>query len=193
MMRTVPHLLKARPDIKIVMIGGDGVSYGNPPPGGGTWRDVMVRELGADFDPSRVVFPGRVAYEVYLSMLQRSDAHVYLTYPFVASWSLREALATGCAIVGSDTQPVREFITHGENGLLASFFDPAGLAGSVMELIEDAALSQKLRANARRYAEARLSMTDYLKSYVGLIERMTGASLPFPNPEPAAKRTRTKR
>jgi glycosyltransferase involved in cell wall biosynthesis len=193
MMRTVPHLLQARKDIKIVMVGGDGVSYGNPPPGGGTWRDVMVREIGAGFNPSRVVFPGRVPYEMYLSLLQRSDAHIYLTYPFVASWSLREALAVGCAIVGSDTQPVREFITHGENGLLASFFDPAGLSRSVMELIEDPALSQRLRANARRYAEAQLSMTDYLKSYVGLIERMTGASLPFASPEPAAKRTRTKR
>ena len=193
MMRTVPHLLKARKDIKIAMVGGDGVSYGNPPPGGGIWRDQMVREIGAGFDPSRVVFPGRVPYDTYLAMLQRSDAHIYLTYPFVASWSLREALAVGCAIVGSDTQPVREFITHGENGLLASFFDPAGLSRSVVELIEDAALSQRLRANARRYAEARLSMTDYLKSYVGLIERMTGASLPFSSPESPTKRTRTKR
>jgi glycosyltransferase involved in cell wall biosynthesis len=193
MMRAIPHLLRARKDIKIVMVGGDGVSYGNPPPTGGTWREVMLREIGAGIDLSRVVFPGRIPYEAYLSMLQRSDAHVYLTYPFVASWSLREALAIGCAIVGSDTQPVREFITHGENGLLTSFFDPPGIANAAVALIEDTGLSRRLRNNARQYAEARLSMVDYLKSYDALIERMTGMTLPVTQPAASPKRTRAKR
>ena len=193
MMRAIPHLLRARKDIKIVMVGGDGVSYGNPPPTGGTWREVMLREIGAGIDLSRVVFPGRIPYEAYLSMMQRSDAHVYLTYPFVASWSLREALAIGCAIVGSDTQPVREFITHGENGLLTSFFDPPGIANAAVALIEDTGLSRRLRNNARQYAEARLSMVDYLKSYDALIERMTGMTLPVTQPAASPKRTRAKR
>ena len=193
MMRAVPHLLKARKDIKIVMIGGDGVSYGNAPPNGESWKDVMSREIGDGLDPSRVVFPGRVPYETYLALLQRSDAHVYLTYPFVASWSLREALAIGCAIVGSDTQPVREFITHGENGLLTSFFDPAALAKTAVDLIEDPDLSRRLRANARRYAEERLSMTDYLKGYEALIERMTGMKLPEAVAVAPVKRTRAKK
>lgn len=193
MMRAIPHLLRARKDIKIVMVGGDGVSYGNPPPTGGTWREVMLREIGAGIDLSRVVFPGRIPYEAYLSMLQRSDAHVYLTYPFVASWSLREALAIGCAIVGSDTQPVREFITHGENGILTSFFDPPGIANAAVALIEDTVLSRRLRNNARQYAEARLSMVDYLKSYDALIERMTGMTLPVTQPAASPKRTRAKR
>ena len=190
MMRAVPHLLRARKDIKIVMVGGDGVSYGNAPVGGATWREVMSKEIGAGLDPSRVVFPGRVPYATYLSLLQRSDAHVYLTYPFVASWSLRESLALGCAIVGSDSQPVREFIAHGENGLLASFFDPAGLADTVLNVIEDQDMNQRLRANARRYAETRLSMVDYLKSYEALIERMTGMKLSAAGPP---KRRRAKR
>jgi len=193
MMRAVPHLLKARKDIKIVMIGGDGVSYGNAPPNGESWKTVMSREIGNGLDPSRVVFPGRVAYETYLSVLQRSDAHVYLTYPFVASWSMREALATGCAIVGSDTQPVREFITHGENGLLTSFFDPPALARTIVELIEDTDLNRRLRANARRYAEARLSMTDYLAAYEALIERMTGMKLPEAVATMPTKRSRAKK
>lgn len=193
MMRAIPHLLHARKDIKIVMIGGDGVSYGNAPAQGGTWRDLMLKEIGVGFDPSRAVFPGRVPYDVYLSVMQRSDAHIYLTYPFVASWSLREALAIGCAIVGSDSQPVREFITHGENGLLASFFDPPALAKAAVELIEDSELNRRLRQNARRYAEARLSMVDYLKNYDALIERMTGMTLPVSEPAVPAKRTRTKK
>lgn len=193
MMRAIPNLLRARKNIKIVMIGGDGVSYGNAPAQGGTWRDLMLKEIGVGFDPSRAVFPGRVPYDVYLSVMQRSDAHIYLTYPFVASWSLREALAIGCAIVGSDSQPVREFITHGENGLLASFFDPPALAKAAVELIEDSELNRRLRQNARRYAEARLSMVDYLKNYDALIERMTGMTLPVSEPAVPAKRTRTKK
>ena len=193
MMRAIPHLLRYRNNIKIVMVGGDGVSYGNAPAQGGTWREVMLREIGGGIDLSRVVFPGRIPYETYLPLLQRSDAHIYLTYPFVASWSLREALAIGCAIVGSDSQPVREFITHGENGLLASFFDPQRLANAALELIENTDLSRRLRHNARRYAEARLSMVDYLKSYDALIERMTGMTLPTAEPIAPAKRKRAKR
>ena len=105
MMRAVPHLLRARKDIRVVMVGGDGISYGVSPPNG-TWREKMLAELGDAIDPSRVLFPGRIDYETYVAMLQRSDAHVYLTYPFVASWSMREALGAGCVVIGSDTPPV---------------------------------------------------------------------------------------
>jgi glycosyltransferase involved in cell wall biosynthesis len=178
MMRTLPHLMRARKDIKVVMVGGDGISYGTGPAQGGTWRDVMMREVGDQLDMERVVFPGRIPYQTYLAMMKRSDAHVYLTYPFVASWSLREALAMGCAVVGSDTQPVREFITDGENGILASFFDPPGLADTVLRLLEDKSLSQGLREKARAYAEKHLSMTDYLANYEGLIGRLLGTTLP---------------
>jgi glycosyltransferase involved in cell wall biosynthesis len=185
MMRTLPHLHKARKDIKVVLVGGDGVSYGAGPAKGGTWRERMLEEVGSKIDPKRVAFPGRVDYPTYLSLLKRSDAHVYLTYPFVASWSLREALATGCAVIGSDTEPVREFIKHGENGLLASFFDPPGLAKTVMRVLEDETLDRRIRNGARRYAEARLSMDDYLRSYESVIERLTGQPV-----SPAVERPR---
>jgi glycosyltransferase involved in cell wall biosynthesis len=175
MMRTLPHLLRARKDIRVVMVGGDGVSYGNAPREG-TWRQVMMRELGDQIDMDRVVFPGRLDYMTYLSLLQRSDAHVYLTYPFVASWSLREALASGCAVVGSDTQPVREFITHGENGLLVPFFDPPAIARTIQRVLEETRLARSLRENARRYAEKHLAMDDYLASYEALINRLVGGA-----------------
>jgi glycosyltransferase involved in cell wall biosynthesis len=109
MMRTLPHLLRGRKDLKVVLVGGDGISYGAGPGGGGTWREAMMKEVGRDIDLRRVAFPGRVEYGTYLSLLQRSDAHVYLTYPFVLSWSLRESLAMGCAVVAADCAPVREF------------------------------------------------------------------------------------
>jgi glycosyltransferase involved in cell wall biosynthesis len=174
MMRAIPHLLRARKDIRVVMVGGDGISYGVPP-AKGNWRETMLAELGDKIDPDRVLFPGKIEYKSYVSMLQRSDAHVYLSYPFVASWSLREALAAGCFVVGSDTQPVQEFVAHEDNGLLAPFFDPKGLAGAILRGIEDTALSRRLRDNARRFAEKNLAMQDYLASYDALIAKLVGS------------------
>jgi len=172
MMRTLPHLLRARKDVRVVMVGADGVSYGAPPPRA-TWRELMCAELGKALDPKRVVFPGRVDYQTYLRLLRRSDAHVYLTYPFVASWSLRESLAAGCVVIGSDTPPVREFIENGRNGVLTPFFDPKGLARRIQQVLEDAALSRRLREGARKYAERHLVLGDTLKGYESLIGRLT--------------------
>jgi glycosyltransferase involved in cell wall biosynthesis len=180
MIRALPHLLRARKNLKVVMLGSDGVSYGVAAPRGDTWREIFMKELAGQIDASRIAFPGRIDYLTYLALLRRSDAHVYLTYPFVASWSLREALAIGCAIVGSDTEPVREFITHGRNGLLTSFFDARGLADTVMRVVEDKKLDQKLRTGARRYAERSLSMEDYLNAFTQKIEQLTGDSLRVP-------------
>jgi glycosyltransferase involved in cell wall biosynthesis len=177
MMRALPHLLAARKDVRVVLVGADGVSYGTTPrEKGKTWREVMMQELGNKLDLKRVVFPGRLEYPTYLKLLQRSDCHVYLTYPFVASWSLREALATGCAVVGSDTEPVREFITDGENGLLVPFFDPKGLARTILKVLEDRKLAARLRANARRSAERNLSMEDYCARYDTLIARLVNGA-----------------
>jgi glycosyltransferase involved in cell wall biosynthesis len=184
MMRALPRLMKAHKNLKVVMIGGDGVSYGSAPRRGGTWREVLLAELGDRIDVDRVVFPGRVSYDQYIATLRRSDAHVYLTYPFVASWSLREALAVGCAVVGSATDPVREFITHEENGILVPFLEPDAIVDGVMRVLEDKALSRKLRAGARNYAEQRLAMADYIASYGSVIERLTGEN-PFVEQQPA--------
>ncbi len=194
MIRSLPHLMKDRKNLKVVMVGGDSVSYGSPPPDGGSWKDRFLKEVEGQVDLTRVAFPGRVEYEVYLSLLRRSDAHVYLTYPFVASWSLREAMAVGCAIVGSDTPPVREFVTHGETGLLTSFFDPPALAAAVLELVDNKKLARTLRKNARAFAERHLGMDQYLRAFSAKIEGLTGLSLVVPEsrPKAAAKRGRAK-
>jgi len=173
MMRALPHLLRARKDTRVVMVGGDGISYGMPP-AEGTWRQKMLAELGDSIDSQRVVFPGRIDYPTYVAMLQRSDAHVYLTYPFVASWSLREALSAGCVVIGSDTPTVSEFVTHEQNGLLVPFFDPKKLAQTVLRVLEDAPLARGLRESARHYAEKHLAMADYIAAYEALIARVAG-------------------
>jgi glycosyltransferase involved in cell wall biosynthesis len=170
MMRTIPFLLAARKDVRVVLVGGDATSYGARPEKG-TWREKMLDELGDKLDLDRVHFPGRVPYETYLKLLQRSDAHVYLTYPFVASWSLREALAAGCAVVASDTAPVREFVTHGKTGLLAPFLQPEKVADAVLEVLENTALNARLRKAARAWAERNLDMDVYIKGYEALIKR----------------------
>jgi glycosyltransferase involved in cell wall biosynthesis len=188
MIRALPALLRSRKNLKVVMVGGDSVSYGAPAPSQTTWRETFVKDISAGLDHERIAFPGRIDYADYLSLLKRSDAHVYLTYPFVASWSLREALAMGCAIVGSDTAPVREFIDHRQTGLLTSFFSPSGVAEAVQAILEDRALDKKIRESARRYAERHLSMNDYLWAFEEKIEALTGRS-----PRAAPKRRPTAR
>ena len=123
MIRALPALLRARRDLKVVMVGGDDVSYGARCPAG-SWREHFLKEIAGRYDPARVLMPGQIPYDTYLRMLQRSDAHIYLTYPFVASWSLREAMAAGCAIIGAEVDPVREFITHNKTGLLTPASTP---------------------------------------------------------------------
>ncbi len=174
-MRALPRILSARADTRVILVGGDGVSYGSRPHNT-TWREHMQRELGNRLDLSRVHFAGRVQYETYVKLLQRSDAHVYLTYPFVASWSLREAMAAGCALVASDTAPVREFVTHRKTGLLAPFLQPDAVADAVLEMLENQTLSQRLRRAARSWAEANLDMDAYIQGYEALIDRALAGS-----------------
>ncbi len=175
MMRAIPRLHRLRPNLKIIMVGGDGVSYGARLEDGTTWRDFFMREITGVIDHSRVHFPGRIPYESFIRLLQRSDAHVYMTYPFVLSWSLREALACGCAIIGSDTAPVSEFITHRQNGYLVKFPDAMALADGITEVLETPKLAARLRRNARAWAEKNLSMSHYLDEYKALLARLIAA------------------
>ena len=172
MMRALPDILRARPDAKVVMLGGDDVSYGARI-ANTTWREHFQRELAGKYDTTRVLMPGQVPYAVHVNLLQRSDAHVYLTYPFVLSWSLREALACGCPVVGADVAPVREFITDGKTGLITSCLDPGGVAARVLELLENKRLSNGLRKRAREFAVANLDMGRYINAYETLIARLT--------------------
>jgi glycosyltransferase involved in cell wall biosynthesis len=173
MLRALPAILAATPDLDVVLVGSDGVSYGAACPSG-SWKAHFLAEVGPRLDLRRVFFAGHLEYGEYRRLLQVSAAHVYLTYPFVASWSLREALATGCAIIGSDTEPVREFITHERNGLLVPFHDAAALAEAVTRMLADAALAERLRAAARDFAAAHLDLAQHLAAMDGLVARVTG-------------------
>lgn len=156
-MRALPEMLARRPNARFLIVGSDSVSYGAKPEGDLTWKEIFAREVRpriSDADWSRVHFLGNVPYQYFIPLLQLSTVHVYLTYPFVLSWSLLEAMSVGCAIVASDTQPLREAIRHDVTGRLVNFFDPAGLAHTVCNLLDDPAARQRLGANARAFAMA---------------------------------------
>ncbi len=177
-MRALPEILRRRPRARVVVVGGDGRGYGPPPRGGGTWRQAMTAEVGARLDMSRVHFVGRVPRAAYLRLLQVSAAHVYLTYPFVLSWSLVEAMAAGCLVVASDTAPVREVVSHGRNGLLVDFFSPVALADATCAALADPAAHRGLREAARRTVLERYSLDACLPRQVALVEMMAAGRVP---------------
>jgi glycosyltransferase involved in cell wall biosynthesis len=158
-MRAAPEILAARPDAQIVIVGGDGVSYGPPPPRNASWKSVYFDEVASLLDPSRVHFLPHLPHEQYVRLLQVSRAHVYLTFPFVLSWSLIEAMTLGCVIVGSDTAPVREVITDEVNGLLTPFHDPGALADKVARVLADPGAFAHLGRAARTTAIDRYART----------------------------------
>jgi glycosyltransferase involved in cell wall biosynthesis len=159
-MRALPELLRRRPNAQILIVGGDDVSYGaRPMPtenGPTSWKDICIAEVRhqiQDKDWARVHFLGKIPYAHFITLLQVSTVHVYLTYPFVLSWSLLEAMSAGCAIVASDTQPLREAIEHDQTGRLVNFFDMAALIEQVDDLLDHPAERQRLGENARSFAQ----------------------------------------
>ena len=156
-MRALPELLARRPRARVLIVGGDEVSYGAAPPAGRTWKQIYIDEVRGripDADWARVHFLGKIPYPQFIALLQLSTVHVYLTYPFVLSWSLLEAMSTGCAIVASDTEPLREAIRHDETGRLVPFFDRAALLDQVCALLDDPTARARLGAQAREFARA---------------------------------------
>jgi len=157
-MRALPAVLAARPRVQVLIVGGDEVSYGRRLADGESYRRTYLKELGSTFDASRVHFLGKVPYRRFLEVLRLSSAHVYLTYPFVLSWSLLEAMSCGCAVIASDTAPVREVVKAGRNGLLVDFFAPAALADKIVSVLGDPQQMTTLRTRARRDIEQRFDL-----------------------------------
>jgi glycosyltransferase involved in cell wall biosynthesis len=145
----------------VLIVGGDEVSYGIAAPGGGSYRSLYCAELKAQIDWSRVHFTGKLPPGDYLKVLQISSCHVYLTYPFVLSWSLVEALSAGCAVVASDTAPVREVIRDGDNGVLTDFFDAQQLAHKVCTVLEAPEALREMRRRARAGVVEQFDLTTH--------------------------------
>jgi len=145
-MRALEKIQKEHKHCHALIVGGDEVSYGKRPQGAKNWREKMLAEV--KIDPARTHFLGRIPRAQYLRVLQVSAAHVYLTYPFVLSWSLLEAMACGVPLVASDTAPVREVLRDGENGSLVGFFDVPALVQTTIEMLRKRSLQSFLREQA---------------------------------------------
>ena len=175
--RAIPELQRRCPKARIVLVGQTtGVSYGAACPQG-EWKDLFLAEIEGNYDPSRVHFTGPLPYADFLQLLQLSQAHVYLTYPFVLSWSLLEAMSTQCAIVGSATAPVQEVIRHGHNGLLVDFFDHQALAESVADLLHNRELAEELGRNARATILKNYSLEQCVPRHLALMNMVASGAL----------------
>ncbi len=168
-LRAAAILLQRHPRLQVAVAGEDKVFYGAAAPVGETWRSQMLKELPG-LDRGRVHFLGPLSLADYRGLLRRATAHVYLTVPFVLSWSLIEAMATGAAIVASDTAPVREVMRDGREGLLAPFASPEAIAARIGEILSTESLRADLSRAARMAALARYSRKSLLPQHVSVIE-----------------------
>lgn len=176
-MRALPALLKRRPNAHVVLVGGDDASYGGLPGDARSWREKMLAEVR--IDPRRVHFVGRVPYEYYLRVLRVSRVHIYLTYPFVLSWSMLESMSTGCCMVASSTPPVCEVLRDGETGALVDYFDGEAMVNRICTLLDDPETRSRYSAAARDYAVRNYDLeTVCLPQQIALIEQVATGNLP---------------
>ena len=172
-LRSLPLLQRRQPAVQVVVVGQDGHSYGPPPPAGvASWSELLRRELGEQVDWSRVHFTGHLPYGQLLQLFQISQAHVYLTYPYVLSWSLLEAMACGAPVVGSATAPVQEVIEHGVNGWLVPFFQPETLAEQLEQVLETPTRQDAIRQAGRRTVARRFEMRQCTARMTALLEQV---------------------
>lgn len=192
-MRALAESCRRRPHCHFLIVGGDGVSYGARLPDGKSYRQKMIEEVA--IDPERVHFLGKLPYTKYLSVLHVSSAHVYLTYPFVLSWSMLEAMSAECLVIASDTAPVTEVITDGRNGLLVDFFSPIAIADRVDEVLDHKDRMGEIRRRARQTILERYDLANCLRRQLRLMADLLGGKEKSSSPLdlPAGRRKRQRR
>ena len=170
-MRALEDICQRQPDCHVLIVGGDEIIYGRKPDGALNYREKLQNEV--NFDKKRVHFLGKLPYSDYLTMLQISTAHVYLTVPFVLSWSMLEAMATGCVVIGSNTAPVIEVI-DGENGVFVDFFSSSEIAEKVDDVLLNSASKKyvAMRNNARETILNNYITQKSIKQYQHLLETL---------------------
>lgn len=163
-MEAVALIQQRRPNAHIVVVGEDRVAYGKQLPDGKTYKQLMLETLSLDL--SRLHFTGLLPYDQYLQVLHASSVHIYLTRPFVLSWSMLEAMSAGCLVLASSTAPVMEVIQDGVNGLLVDFFSPAAIADRVDEVFRHPDRLASLRSKARETIQANYDLAQLLPQHL---------------------------
>lgn len=175
LMRTLPEICQRHPDCHVLIVGGDEVSYGRRNKEGKGYREILLEEIS--INPDQVHFLGKLPYKDYMKVLQVSSAHVYLTVPFVLSWSMLEAMATGCLVIASDTPPVKEVIRHKENGLLVDFFSPSAIAETVDLALYKSTEIYKISEKAKHYIQTHFPVKKSIQQYKDLLTTLTGNTI----------------
>ncbi|MBD1911949.1 MULTISPECIES: glycosyltransferase [unclassified Leptolyngbya] len=163
-------LLERRPNCHVVIVAGDRIAYGPAAPKGNSFKEVMLERFPLDMN--RVHFLGTLPYGIYKLILRASSVHVYLTRPFVLSWSFMESLSSGCLVVASDTPPVREMAQDGVNALLVDFFDTKGICDRLEYALTHQDELKPLRENARKTIVDNYALSDLLPKHVSLIQTL---------------------
>ena len=170
-MRALPKVMEARPEAQVIIVGGDEVSYGAAPKDQKGWKDVFLNEVKDRLDLSRVHFMGKIPYDQFTAMMQVSRAHAYLTYPFVLSWSMIEAMSAGAHVIGSRTSPVEEVIKDGLNGSLVDFFDTEGWSAKLIDALARPERYTLVRQAARETALKRYDQKHLLPKMIDFVAR----------------------
>jgi glycosyltransferase involved in cell wall biosynthesis len=190
-MKSANLLCKRRPDVLFLIAGRDRVAYGNDTrvTGGKTFKAWVLSQ--GDYDLRRFVFLDLLSPLELAKLFCLTDLHVYLTVPFVVSWSLLNALACGTTVLASDTDPVREVITDGHNGLLTDFFDHEAMADRVEQVLDRPDDYRHLGAAAVERIRQQYSLDVCLPQMLRLYEEAcnTGWDFAPAAPAPAAART----
>jgi glycosyltransferase involved in cell wall biosynthesis len=172
-MRALPEVLAARPEAQVVIVGGEGNSYSFAPPGGDTWKDVILAEVKDRLDLARVHFVGKLPHDRLIDIYHVTRAHAYLTYPFVLSWSMVEAMAAGALVVGSRTAPVAEMIRDGVTGRLVDFFDLKAWSATLTDALANPEGQRHMREAARKMVQDRYDLRSVcLPGQVDLLTRL---------------------
>jgi glycosyltransferase involved in cell wall biosynthesis len=179
----IAQVMARRPDVNVLVIGGEQAGYGKKAPEGTTYREMLLKEVA--LDSSRIHFLGQVPYSAFVKVLQVSSVHVYLTVPFVLSWSMLESMAAECLLVASATPPVLEVAEDGRNALLADFFAPGEIAGRILEALERQEELAPIRKRARETVLERYALNRCLPQHVAIIETLAAGRRPEPARGPA--------
>jgi glycosyltransferase involved in cell wall biosynthesis len=175
-MKLAARLGRERADVHFVVVGEENTHYGwdRLHTGGQTFKQWTMNTF--DGDHSRVHFLGRIEPEQLAAVLARSSLHVYLSVPFVVSWSLLNAMSCGCVVLAGDTLPVREILTHGENGLVEPLFDVDRQVDMALRVLAAPREFRPLGEAARRRVEVRHGMDRTVAELKQFFERVAGSS-----------------
>lgn len=179
-LRALPEVQRRHPDAHTLIVGHDGTSYSPALPGGETYKARYLAEMSGRLDLSRIHFLGRIPYPSLLSMFRISSVHVYLTYPFVLSWSVLEAMACECLVAASATPPVLEVMTDNKDALLGGFFDTNGLAERINEALAEPERFAPLRKAARQRVMRDFDLEPCLKAQAALLGDLGAGKYPLP-------------